>query len=95
MLDFDKAVGEAMKFIDTNGETLLIITADHETGGLSLIGGDITKGNVMGNFSTSDHTSVMVPVFSYGPGSDSFKGVFPNTAIHDKIAELLSLKKKQ
>ena len=95
MLDFDKAVGEAIKFIDSNSETLLIITADHETGGLSLIGGDISKGNVMGNFGTSDHTSVMVPVFSYGPGSDLFRGVFPNTAIHDKIAELLGLKIKQ
>ncbi len=89
VLDFDQAVGEAMKFIDQNGETLLIITADHETGGLTLLDGNISKGYVHGNFSTNDHTAVMVPVFSYGPGSENFKGVYQNTEINRMIAELL------
>ena len=92
VLDFDQAVGEAMKFVDRNGETLLIITADHETGGLTLLDGNISKGYVQGNFSTNDHTAVMVPVFSYGPGSENFKGVYQNTEINKMIAELLKLK---
>jgi len=89
LLDFDQAVGEVMKFIDLDGETLLIVTADHETGGLSLLGGDISKGYVQGNFSTNDHTAVMVPVFAYGPGSENFRGVYQNTQIHFKILDLL------
>ncbi|HEY0610790.1 MAG TPA: alkaline phosphatase, partial [Chitinophaga sp.] len=54
MMDFDKAVGAAMEFADSNGETLVIVTADHETGGLSLLDGNIQKGYVNGHFSTND-----------------------------------------
>jgi alkaline phosphatase len=85
MLDFDEAVGEAMKFVDNNRETLLIVTADHETGGLTLIGGNTSEGFVHGNFSTTDHTGIMVPVFAYGPGAEFFRGVYPNTEIFHKI----------
>lgn len=91
VLDFDKAVGEAMKFVDANKETLLIVTADHETGGLSLLDGDISKGYIHGHFSTNDHTAVMVPVFSYGPGAELFRGVYQNTEINAKIKILLKL----
>lgn len=93
MMDFDKAVGAAMEFADNNGETLVIVTADHETGGLSLLDGNIQKGYVNGHFSTNDHTSVMVPVFAYGPHSLDFRGVYENTAIFEKIMKILSEKK--
>lgn len=89
MLDFDKLVGQAMEFVDKNPETLLIVTADHETGGLSLIDGSIKKGYVQGSFSTNDHTAVPVPVFAYGPGSQSFSGVYQNTDIYTKILQVL------
>jgi alkaline phosphatase len=89
MMDFDKAIGEAMKFADEDGHTLVIVTADHETGGLSLLDGDISKGHVDGNFSTNDHSAVMVPVFAYGPHSLDFRGVYENTEIFQKIIRLL------
>ncbi|RZJ51153.1 MAG: alkaline phosphatase [Chryseobacterium sp.] len=92
MLDFDRVVGQAMEFVDKNPETLLVVTADHETGGLSLIDGSLEKGYVHGSFSTNDHTSVMVPVFAYGPGAQNFTGVYQNTAIYTKMMELLSSK---
>ena len=85
--DFDRLVGEALRFADANGETLVIVTADHETGGLSLLDASYKKGMVRGNFSTDDHTNIMVPVFAYGPGSGSFIGVYPNTSIFKKIIE--------
>lgn len=85
VLDFDQAIGEAMKFVDENRETLLIITADHETGGISLIGGDMSQGRILANFATGDHTGIMVPVFAYGPGAEWFRGVYQNTAIYQKI----------
>lgn len=89
MLDFDKLVGQAMEFVDKNPETLLIVTADHETGGLSLIDGSITKGYVQGSFSTNDHTAISVPVFAYGSGAHVFSGVYQNTEIYTKIMDLL------
>ncbi|AYL94921.1 alkaline phosphatase [Mucilaginibacter celer] len=87
--DFDRVVGDALKFADEDGETLVIVTADHETGGLTLLDGDINKGYVWGNFSTNDHTGTPVPVFSYGPHSLDFRGVYSNTEIFNKIKALL------
>jgi len=89
VLDFDRVIGAAMKFVDENKETLLIITADHETGGLSLLDGKLNAGFVHGNFSTNDHTPIMVPIFAYGPGAGFFTGVYPNTGIHSKLIEFL------
>lgn len=90
MLDFDQLVGEAMKFADANGETLVIVTADHETGGLSLLDGDLQKGYVSGNFSTNDHSAIPVPVFAYGPHSLDFRGVYENTALFQKMMQILN-----
>jgi len=90
MLDFDQLVGEALRFADANGETLVIVTADHETGGLTLLDGDTRKGYVDGQFSTSDHTGVMVPVFAYGPHSLDFRGMYPNTGIYDRLVKVLA-----
>jgi alkaline phosphatase len=89
LLDFDQAVGAALRFADDNKETLVLITADHETGGLSLLDGDFKKGYVHGHFSTSDHTGIPVPVFAYGPGSENFRGVYQNTEIYHKLKSLL------
>lgn len=92
LLDLDKVIGQAMEFADSNGETLVIVTADHETGGLTLTGGDYMQGMISGQFSTGDHTAVPVPVFAYGPRSYLFGGVYENTAIFRKILTALSIK---
>jgi len=92
VVDFDKAVGRALKFAKENGETLVIVTADHETGGLGLVGGNVAKGEVQGSFILKDHTAVMVPVFAYGPGAELFAGVQENTDIFKKCVKLLGLK---
>jgi alkaline phosphatase len=88
--DFDKTIAEALKFADKDGETLVIITADHETGGLTLLDVDTSTGMVLGNFSTNDHTGISVPVFAYGPGARLFLGTYQNTGIFNKIVELLT-----
>ena len=88
-VDFDKAVGKALDFAVKNGETLVIVTANHETGGLALTGGDIRKGTVSGSFALKDHTAVMVPLFAFGPGSELFGGIMDNTAVNRKCMTLL------
>jgi alkaline phosphatase len=65
MIDFDKVIGKAMAFADRNGETTIIVTADHETGGLTLHDGNFTTGKLEGSFATPDHTGIPVMVFSY------------------------------
>lgn len=89
MLSFDMAIAEAMKFADENGETLVIVTADHETGGLILLDGDRSTGRVTGVFTTNDHTPTVIPVFAYGPGSKNFIGTYMNTEIAKTIKKLL------
>ena len=88
MLGFDLAVAEALKFADENGQTLVVVTADHETGGLVLRDGDEQSGRIMGVYTTDDHTPAMLPVFAYGPGADRFCGTYLNTEIARRIREL-------
>jgi len=84
-VDFDDVIGQVLDFAEKDGETLVIITGDHETGGLAISGGDIKSGRVYGKFPTTGHTGVMVPVFSYGPGSENYSGIFDNTDLFYKI----------
>lgn len=87
MIDFDRAVGLAIDFAQKDGNTLVIVTADHETGGMSLNGGNFSSGEVTAKYTTGDHTGVMVPVFAFGPGSDRFRGIYENTDIFKKMME--------
>jgi alkaline phosphatase len=85
MRDFDRVIGQVLEFARKDGNTLVIVTADHETGGMGLNGGNIEKGEVNAKFTTGDHTGVMVPVFAYGPGSDNFRGIYENIEIFHKM----------
>jgi len=89
MLDFDQVIGQALKFAAKDKETLVIVTADHETGGMAITGGSMENGIVQAAFPTGEHTAVMVPVFSYGPGAKEFIGIMENTEIHAKMKKLL------
>jgi alkaline phosphatase len=84
-LDFDRAVGVVLDFAEKDGHTLVIVTADHETGGVTITGGDRATHQVRLNFSTMDHTAVMVPVYAFGPGAERFTGIYNNTDIFHKI----------
>lgn len=88
MLSFDMAVREALKFADKDGSTLVVVTADHETGGLVLLDGNMESGRIRGVYVSDDHTPSMLPVFAYGPWSDEFKGVYMNTEVARRIKEL-------
>ena len=88
MLDFDRAIKVAFDYADQDPNTLVVITADHETGGMALTGGDLSTGEVEGTFATTGHTSVMVPVFAYGAGAEQFAGLYENTEIFAKLLAL-------
>ena len=97
MLDFDQAVGAALDFAEQDGNTLVVITSDHETGGLAVTGGNLEKKTVTGHFTAdletcnTDHTAEMVPVFAFGPGADQFMGILDNTDFFHKFLQLLKL----
>lgn len=88
-LSFDLAVAEALKFADSNGETLVVVTADHETGGLTILDGDLATGHVLAVYNSDDHTPSALPVFAYGPGSQHFTGTYMNIEIPRTIKRLV------
>lgn len=88
-IDFDKAVALALEFAKKDKNTLVIVTADHETGGYSVNGEK--DGNLDCKFTTDYHTGVMVPIFAYGPGAESFTGIMDNTEIFYKLKHLMDL----
>ncbi len=90
-LDFDQTIGAVMKWAEQDGETLVVVTADHETGGMTVHGGELAEGKVTCHFSSTDHTGTMVPVYAYGPGSELFTGFYSNTDIYWKIKYLMGM----
>ena len=95
MRDFEKAVAAAMDFADRTPGTLVVITADHETGGLSILSeeADFTRSEsgLRYAFGTGSHSATMVPVYLYGTGAERIRGVMDNTALARRIMELLGL----
>lgn len=90
MVDFNETLGRVMDFAAQDGETLVVVTADHETGGYALSAGE-TYAVTSGSFSTGGHTATLVPVYAFGPGAERFSGIYENTGIHDKMMEALGL----
>lgn len=86
LISFDEAVGVALDFAKNRGDTLVVVTADHETGGLRL---SETKqlARMRLEWSTTDHTATVVPVFAFGPGAAAFAGMQDNTDVGRKLMD--------
>lgn len=93
VMDFDKAIAKALDFAEKDGNTLVIVTADHETGGFALSGNeeDKTQNAIEPKFTTKNHTATMVPVYAYGPGAESLGGIYQNTWIFQVMKKSLGL----
>lgn len=94
MIDFDKNIGWVLDFARKNKETLVVITADHETGGMALMGGNMKTGEVNAAFTTKGHTGQMIPVFTFGPGAEDFNGIYHNYDLFTKMRSALRLGQK-
>ena len=94
ILDFDAAVKIAFDYADTHPGTLVVVTADHETGGLTIINNnnrfDVAQNPYEYHFSTGGHSGGMVPIFAYGAGADAFSRVLENTDISTIMKSLLT-----
>lgn len=89
LTSFDEAVGVALDFARKRGDTLVIVTSDHETGGLRVSETKITSRWRI-EWSTGDHTATAVPLFAFGPGSAAFAGFQDNTDVGKKLATLVT-----
>ena len=88
LIDFDEAVRVALEFAKKDGNTLVLVTADHETGGLSLDAGDLKQRTIEHHYASTHHSGVMVPIYAYGPGSYLFTGTIENTTVFQHMKQL-------
>ena len=83
---FNQAIATFMEYAFYNPETMVIITADHETGGLGLNASGVI------DYTTSEHTDADVPVFAYGKGAECFDGVnMENIQIPKTVAKFMGV----
>lgn len=91
VLDFDKTLGAVLDYVEQHDNTLLIVTADHETGGMA-VGKSNKADSVAITFTTDQHTAELIPVFAKGPGSENFSGIYENNEIYHKLVKELGAK---
>ena len=89
LFDFDRTVGKVLKWAEKDGHTLVVVVADHATGGLTLLGGSLEERSVKVNFSTKGHNGILVPVYAYGPHAEEFVGIHENAEVGQIIRALL------
>lgn len=89
---FDEAVKVGLDFAIKNKQTLVIILADHETGGMGILGGNLNGENMQIEWLSSSHTAIPVVLFAFGPMAEKFTGVNHHTYIPKTIAEILGIK---
>ncbi len=85
--DFDDSIAAAIEFTKQDKETLILVTADHATGGLVL---QKPKGSsIRAQWTTTSHDLSSINIYAYGPGAEKFSGVMDNTEIFDRMLQAL------
>lgn len=92
MREFDGTLKALVKYVNEHPGTLLVVTADHETGGAGVTYKSHEVGEkvpVTLRWSTTGHTGTVVPIFAYGAGAQKFSGIFKNKEIPGIIENLM------
>jgi alkaline phosphatase len=81
-LEFDRTVQAVMEWAKGRDDTLVIVTADHECGGLR-VEKSAGKGQIpVVSWSTGNHTNLLVPIYAWGLGSEQVRDVVENTDVY-------------
>ena len=89
LLDFDRVLGDVLQWAAADGHTLVVVTADHATGALTLQGGDLKEGRIEVAFGNDSHNGIAVPFYVWGPGSDRFGGIMENAELSRLITSFI------
>lgn len=85
---FDRLAGALLDFAAQDGETLVIVTGTHESGGLAINPGS-QMGDLLTKYSSPTPTGAMLPVLAFGPGAELFSGAYENAGIHTRLRRAL------
>ena len=93
MEGFMQAVEVAVAYAERTPGTLVVVTADHETGGLSIVSNDadfnLAEQGVKYLFSTQGHSASMVPIYLYGTGAENINGIMENSELGKKLMTMI------
>lgn len=92
MQEFNHTLKALVAYVNGHPNTLLVVTADHETGGTGVAYRSHPVNEPQGlklNFSTKGHTGTVVPIFAYGAGAQNFAGIFQNRELPGIIEGLM------
>ena len=89
LLDFDRTIGDVLQWAERDGHTLVVVTADHATGALTLQDGDLAEGRIGVAFGNDSHNGIAVPYFVWGPGISEFGGILENAELGRIIASFI------
>lgn len=87
VLALDSAVAVALDFARADGNTLVVVTADHETGGFTLME---PNGVLTAVYNTRAHSGTMVPLFAFGPGAERLGGIHDNAEVGRILRRIVS-----
>jgi alkaline phosphatase len=89
LMDFDRTLGDVLQWAAADGHTLVVVTADHATGALTLQDGDLKEGRIEVAFGNDSHNGIAVPYYVWGPGSDRFGGILENAELGKLITSFI------
>ena len=89
LLDFDRTLGDVLQWAAADGHTLVVVTADHATGALTLQDGDLKEGRIDVAFGNDSHNGIAVPFYAWGPGSNRFGGILENAELSKRITSFI------
>ncbi len=90
LLDFDRTLGDVLQWAEADGHTLVIVTADHATGSLTLQDGNLEEGRIGVHFASEGHNGIAVPYYVWGPGSKYFRGIMENAELGELVASFVN-----
>jgi alkaline phosphatase len=87
MIEFENAIDVVYDWASSRNDTLIIVTADHETGGLTVDQNNGINVYPTVSWSSGGHTALNIPIYAWGEGADQFSGTIDNTDIYTKIKQ--------
>ena len=94
MRDFMGAIEVAVEYAKAHPETLVVVTADHGTGGLTIISGNadftLSEQGVEYHWATKGHSGELVPIYLYGAGAELINGIMENADLGQRLKDIIA-----